>query len=116
MAMLKASSNMILAVELDVKRLTECLQTFDNWIQGLFKDFQGQQQQFSRIYFKAWPPLPPLLAVRSSHKILYCHMILTFYKLITTMLVNKSNNILALTLFRLDHTCFAESAIAVKLN
>ena len=30
-------------------------QTFDNWIQGLFKYFQGQQQQFSRIYFKARP-------------------------------------------------------------
>ena len=31
-------------------------QTFDNWIQGLFKDFQGQQQQqFSRIYFKERP-------------------------------------------------------------
>ena len=41
-------------------------QTFDNWIQGLFKDFEGQKQQFSRIYFKAWSPLPPLLAVRSS--------------------------------------------------
>ena len=61
-------------------------QTIDNWIQGLFKDFQGQQQ-FSKIYFKARPPLPLLLAVRSSYKILYCHMILTFYKLITTMLV-----------------------------
>ena len=58
-------------------------QTFNNWIQGLFKDFQGQQQQqFSRIYFKARPPLPPLLTIRSSHKIL----------------------------------CFAESAIAVKLD
>ena len=45
------------------------------------------------IYFKAWAPLP-LLAVRSSHKILYCHMILTIYKLITTMVVNTSNNIL----------------------
>ena len=66
-------------------------QTFDNWIQGLFKDFQGQQQQCSKIYFKALPPLPPLLAVRSSHKILYCD-ILTFYKLIITMPVNKSNN------------------------
>ena len=43
-------------------------QTFDNWIQGLLKDFQGQQQQFSRIYFKAQPPVPPLLAVISSHK------------------------------------------------
>ena len=62
------------------------LQTLDNWIQGLFKDFQGQQQQFSRIYFKARPPLPSLIAVRSSHKILYCHMILTFYKLITTII------------------------------
>ena len=61
-------------------------QTFDNWIQGLFKDFQGQQQQFSRIYFNARPPLPPLVAICSSHKILYCPMILTFYKLITTML------------------------------
>ena len=70
-------------------------QTFDNWIQGLFKDFQGQQQS-SRIYFKAQPPLPPLLAVRFFHKILYCHMILTFYKLITT--------------------CFAESVIAIKLD
>ena len=51
---------------------------FDNWIQGLFKDFQGQQgQQFSRIYFKARSPLPPLLSIRSSHTILYCHMILT---------------------------------------
>ena len=68
-------------------------QTFDNWIQGLFKDFQGIQQQFSRIYFKARPPLPLLLAIHSSHKILYCHMNLTFYKLITTMLVNISNNI-----------------------
>ena len=27
----------------------------------------------------AWPPLPPLLAFRSSHKILYYHMILTHY-------------------------------------
>ena len=52
-------------------------QIFDNWIQGLYKDFQGQQQRFSRIYFKARPPLPPLLAIRSSHKILFCHMILT---------------------------------------
>ena len=43
-------------------------------------------------------------------------MILTFYKLIATMLVNTSNNILTRTLFRLDHTCFAESAIAVKLD
>ena len=43
-------------------------------------------------------------------------MILTFYKVITTMLVNKSNNILTQTLFRLDYTCFAESAIAVKLD
>ena len=43
-------------------------------------------------------------------------MILTFYKLITTMLVNTSNNILTLTLSRLDHTCFAESATAVKLD
>ena len=43
-------------------------QTFDNWIQGLFKDFQGQQQQFSRIYFKPRPPLPPFLAIHSSHK------------------------------------------------
>ena len=64
--------------------------TFDNWIQGLFKDFQGQQQQFSRIYFTARRPLPPLLAVRFSDEILYCHMILTFYKPITTMLLNKS--------------------------
>ena len=54
---------------------SEFPQTFDKWIQGLFKDFQGQQQQFSRIYFKAWPPLPLLLAIRSSHKIFYCHMI-----------------------------------------
>ena len=52
-------------------------QTFDNWIQGLFKDFQGQQQQFSRTYFKARPPLPPLLANGSSHEILFCHMTLT---------------------------------------
>ena len=74
--------------------LSQGPQTFDNWIQGLFKDFKGQQQQFSRIYFKAQPPLPPLLAIRSSHKILYCHTILTFYKLFTTMLVNTSNNIL----------------------
>ena len=37
-------------------------QTFDNWIQGLFKDFEGEQQ---RIYFKARPPLNLLLAVRS---------------------------------------------------
>ena len=43
-------------------------QTFGNWIQGLFKDFQGQQQQFSRKYFKARAPLPPLLAIRSSPK------------------------------------------------
>ena len=57
-------------------------QTVESWIQGLFRDFQGQQQ-FSRIYFKARPPLPPLLAVRSSNIILYCHMILKFYKLIT---------------------------------
>ena len=55
-------------------------QTFDNWIHSLFKVFQGQQQQFSGIYFKARPPLPPLLALRSSQK------------------------------------CFAESAIALKLN
>ena len=53
--------------------LTGFPQTFDNWIQGLFKDFQGQQQQFSRIYLKARPPLPPLLAIRSSHKII-CHI------------------------------------------
>ena len=52
-------------------------QTFDNWIQGLFKDFQGEQQQFSRTYFKARPPLPPLLANGSSHEILFCHMTLT---------------------------------------
>ena len=64
-------------------------QTFENWIQGLFKDFQGQKQQFSRIFFKVRPPLPPLLAVRSSHKILYCHNI-TFYKLTTIMSVYKS--------------------------
>ena len=32
------------------------------------------------------------------------------------MLVNTFNNIVTLTLFRLDHTCFAESAIAVKLD
>ena len=64
-------------------------QTFVNWIQGLFKDFQGQQQQFSRIYFKARPPLPSIPPI----KILYCQMILTFCKLITTMLVNTSNNI-----------------------
>ena len=64
--------------------------TFDNWIQGLFKDFQGKQQQFSRIYFKARLLLPPLLAIGSSDKILYCHMILTCHKLITTMLVNPS--------------------------
>ena len=37
--------------------------------------FQGQQQQFSRIHFKARPPLPPLLPTK-----FYCHMILTFYK------------------------------------
>ena len=78
----------------------------NNNFQGyIFKDFQGQQQQFSRIYFKARPPLPPLLEVRSTYKIIYCHMILTYYKLITTMLVNTSNN-----------TFFAESAIAVKLD
>ena len=71
---------------------TGFLQTFDNWIQGLFKDFKGQQQ-FSRIYFKERPPLPILLAVRSSHKILYCHMILTFYKVIT-MPVSTSTNIM----------------------
>ena len=91
-------------------------QTFENWIQGLFKDFQGLQQQFSRIYFKARPPLPPLLAVHSSHKILYCHMILQFCKLITTMLVYISCLQYTLANFLLDHTCFAESAIAVKLD
>ena len=81
-------------IENNIKPLTGFPQTFDNWIQGLFKDFQGQQQQLSRIYFKAWPPLPPLLAVHSSHKILYCQMIFTVYKLFTTMLVNTSSNIL----------------------
>ena len=70
--------------------LTGFTQTFDNWIQGLSRDFHGQQQQFSRIYSKARSPLPHLVAVCSSHKILYCHMILTFYKLITTMLVSTS--------------------------
>ena len=70
-------------------------QTFDNWIQGLFKDFKGQQQQqLSRIYFKERPPLPLLLTVCSSHKILYFHMILTFYKVITTMPVSTSTNII----------------------
>ena len=78
----------------DLKGRAGFPQTFDNWIQGLFKDFQGQQQQFSSIYFKTRPPLPPLLAVHSSHKNLYCHMTLTLYKLITTLLVNTSNNIL----------------------
>ena len=53
-----------------IKSLAGFPQTMDNWIQGLFKDFQGQQQQFSRIYFNAWPLLPPLLAVGSSHKII----------------------------------------------
>ena len=32
------------------------------------------------------------------------------------MLVNTFNNILTSTLFRLDHTCFAESTIAIKLD
>ena len=56
--------------------ISEFPQTFDNWIQGLFKDFKGQQQQqFSRIYFKSQPRLPALLAICSSQRILYCHMI-----------------------------------------
>ena len=70
----------------DINVETGFPQTFDNWIQGLFKDFQGQQQQSWRMYFKAQPPLPPLLVVRSSHKILYCQMILIFLN--STMLVN----------------------------
>ena len=32
------------------------------------------------------------------------------------MLVNTSNNILTLTLFRLDHTYFAASSTALKLD
>ena len=32
------------------------------------------------------------------------------------MLVNTSNNILTYILFRLDHTCFAQSALAIKLD
>ena len=40
----------------------------------IFKVNNNNSQEY---VFKARPPLPPLLAIRSSHKILYCHMILT---------------------------------------
>ena len=29
--------------------------SFDNWIQMDARSFQGQEQQFPRIYLKAWP-------------------------------------------------------------
>ena len=41
-----------------------------------FQVFSRSTTTILRIYFKARPPLPPLLAIHSSHKIL-CHMILT---------------------------------------